>query len=163
MKCLNCQEEITSKYGKKFCSKSCGASYNGHAFPKRSKERASWPKCRTCDSIVDYRYNKHCKQCRIDGKHVHGNGPLDEQTIEQTLVRSGSNRYDNIRVHAKWKFRNDTGRLKCEKCGYDKHTELCHIKPISSFLKDTLVSVVNHRDNIMFLCPNCHWEFDHCL
>jgi len=71
--------------------------------------------------------------------------------------------FDNIRVHARWKFRNDGGQLKCEKCGYTKHTELCHIKSISSFPKETLVSIVNDRSNIMFLCPNCHWELDHSL
>ena len=22
------------------------------------------------------------------------------------------------------------------------------------------VSVINEKDNLLFLCPNCHWEFD---
>lgn len=49
----------------------------------------------------------------------------------------------------------------CEKCGYDKHVEACHIKPISSFSHDTLISTINDPKNILALCPNCHWEFDH--
>jgi len=49
---------------------------------------------------------------------------------------------------------------KCQKCGYDKHVEACHIKPICSFSNDTSIDVINHPDNLMALCPNCHWEFD---
>jgi len=48
----------------------------------------------------------------------------------------------------------------CEKCGYDKHVEACHIKPISSFSDDTPIDVINAPENILALCPNCHWEFD---
>lgn len=46
----------------------------------------------------------------------------------------------------------------CSKCGYSKHTELHHIKPINSFPPSTLVSVVNNPNNLQELCPNCHWE-----
>jgi len=56
--------------------------------------------------------------------------------------------------------RNCLKYSKCEKCGYDKHVEACHIKPISSFTEDTLIDTINHPDNLIALCPNCHWEFD---
>jgi hypothetical protein len=162
MKCLNCQEEIKSKFAKRFCCKSCAAVYNNQKFPKRSKEKLSYPKCRTCDNKVEYRYNFHCRECRSNNKHLK-NGPVDSQTIEFVSRRGGANRYDLIRTTARRVYRDMLTNPRCEKCGYDKHTELCHIKPIASFPKDTLVSVVNRRNNIMFLCPNCHWEFDHCL
>jgi hypothetical protein len=42
----------------------------------------------------------------------------------------------------------------------DKHVEICHRKAISEFPKDTLIIEVNNRNNVLFLCPNCHWEFD---
>jgi hypothetical protein len=48
----------------------------------------------------------------------------------------------------------------CQYCGYDKHVEVCHIKPICSFSEDTLISDINSPENLMILCPNCHWEFD---
>jgi hypothetical protein len=51
-------------------------------------------------------------------------------------------------------------RTCCEKCGYDKHVEACHIKPISSFPDDTPIDLINSPDNLLALCPNCHWEFD---
>ncbi|NDG25698.1 MAG: HNH endonuclease [Proteobacteria bacterium] len=45
-------------------------------------------------------------------------------------------------------------------CIYDKHFEVAHIKPISEFSKDTLITIVNDPSNLIPLCPNCHWEFD---
>ena len=51
-------------------------------------------------------------------------------------------------------------KLACACCGYDKHVELAHIKPVSSFDVNTLISVVNSEENVIQLCPNCHWEFD---
>ena len=49
----------------------------------------------------------------------------------------------------------------CEQCGWKHHVEVCHIKSISDFSKDTVVSVINDRSNLKLLCPNCHWLFDH--
>jgi hypothetical protein len=51
----------------------------------------------------------------------------------------------------------------CKNCGYDRHVEICHIRPINSFPEDTPVAVVNDLSNLVALCPNCHWEFDHGL
>jgi hypothetical protein len=34
-------------------------------------------------------------------------------------------------------------------------------EPISSFADDTPIDVINAPDNLLALCPNCHWEFDH--
>jgi hypothetical protein len=162
MNCSNCNNLLEGRYNKKFCSRKCSASYNNRLKPKR--KRRERPKCKTCNERVDHFGVVHCRGCIENGKHIHGLGPILNQTIEMTTRRSGANRYDIIRNHAKLTlYKNDPRQLRCEKCGYDKHTELCHIKPIASFPKDTLISVVNHRDNITFLCPNCHWEVDHIV
>lgn len=50
--------------------------------------------------------------------------------------------------------------LPCAKCGYSLHVELAHIKQISSYSDDTKISEVNAEENVIQLCPNCHWEFD---
>lgn len=52
---------------------------------------------------------------------------------------------------------------KCQNCGYDKIVEICHRKQIASFPVNTLISTVNKKENLLFLCPNCHWEFDRGL
>jgi len=52
---------------------------------------------------------------------------------------------------------------ECVRCGYDKHIEVCHRRSLASFPDDTPISVVNSLDNLVGLCPNHHWEFDHGL
>jgi hypothetical protein len=49
----------------------------------------------------------------------------------------------------------------CEVCGYHKHYEICHIHAIKDFSLETKLRVVNNPSNLVALCPNCHWEFDH--
>ena len=51
----------------------------------------------------------------------------------------------------------------CDVCGYDKHVELCHIIPVSSFPDDALLGEFNSDDNNRVLCRNHHWEFDNGL
>ena len=45
-------------------------------------------------------------------------------------------------------------------CGYYKHIEICHIKPIRDFPLDTPILEVNDLSNLIGLCPTHHWEFD---
>lgn len=52
---------------------------------------------------------------------------------------------------------------KCFVCGYDSFVEVCHIKKISDFTLDTKISVINDISNLVFLCPNHHWELDNNL
>lgn len=71
-----------------------------------------------------------------------------------------SNAYSLVRSRGR-SVAKKLGWNSCAHCGYDKHIQICHIKAISSFDEDTLISVVNSKDNLIALCPNCHWEFDH--
>ena len=158
MNCLNCNKELDGKWVKKYCSKSCAAIINNRLKPRRKKREK--PKCRTCDNKTEQHHVAHCSKCIKIGKHLHGSGPVNKQTIEFASRRGGANRYDSIRAHARNVYKNELKGC-CEKCGYNKHVELCHIKAISLFPKETLVEVVNSRSNILFLCPNCHWEHDH--
>ncbi len=52
---------------------------------------------------------------------------------------------------------------KCIICGYDKHIDVAHIKPVSKFKKTDLIAEINSLDNLTALCPNHHWEYDHGL
>jgi len=51
--------------------------------------------------------------------------------------------------------------MSCLVCGYLKHTDACHIKDIKDFKDDDKISEINHPKNIIPLCKNHHWEFDH--
>jgi len=105
---------------------------------------------------------KYCKECRIKIKNE-----LKEQSLQakksDSLYLAGeiSNRYAKIRYHAREMYAKEL--LTCEKCGYDKHVEICHIKPIKEFNEESTIKEINAKDNIIGLCPNCHWEFDNKL
>lgn len=85
---------------------------------------------------------------------------MEYKTISEVMhsAKHGQSAKFNI---VRGRARNQYKHIKiCQFCGYDKHVEVCHIKPIGAFSLDTLVSEVNAPDNILILCPNCHWEFD---
>jgi predicted restriction endonuclease len=65
-----------------------------------------------------------------------------------------------IRKHAHYVFNKHHEHQECKVCGYDTHVEVCHIKSVSSFSDDSLISEINSIDNLVGLCPNHHWEFD---
>lgn len=48
----------------------------------------------------------------------------------------------------------------CSVCGYDKHYEVAHIKSVSEFPDEAMLSEINDPENLIALCPNHHWEFD---
>lgn len=68
-----------------------------------------------------------------------------------------------IRKDAQKSFENSGKTYKCIICGYDKHVEIAHIKAVSEFEDNALISEINHPDNLIGLCPNHHWEYDNGL
>ncbi|HEX8326042.1 MAG TPA: HNH endonuclease signature motif containing protein [Hymenobacter sp.] len=58
-------------------------------------------------------------------------------------------------------YRKSSRPKQCAICGYAVHYEVCHIKPISGFRATDSVADVNELANLVALCPNHHWEFDH--
>lgn len=70
----------------------------------------------------------------------------------------------DIRKQADRVFEKSGIEYKCWLCGYDKHIEIAHIKAVSDFDDSSLISEINDIHNLIPLCPNHHWEFDHnCL
>lgn len=69
----------------------------------------------------------------------------------------------SIRKGAEKIFNDSDKPKKCLICGYDKHIEIAHIKAVSEFSDETLISEINDINNLMALCPNHHWEYDHGL
>ena len=52
---------------------------------------------------------------------------------------------------------------KCAVCGYNKHIEVAHIKAVADFEENTKIKEINSITNLIGLCPNHHWEYDHGL
>lgn len=85
------------------------------------------------------------------------------QTLEETREKRNYQVNSRIRELARKVFEKSGIEKKCVHCGYDKHIEICHIKGISEFDKNTVISEINDINNLIALCPNCHWELDNNL
>lgn len=158
--CLNCDETINENREKrKFCCRSCAATYNNKQFIKRKKKTH---KCKTCEAEISFRI-VYCKDCRKKGKHFKYGKLVEDTTIKEILNRSviKANRYRAVRQHAIFVMESLNIPKICSKCGYDKHVEISHIKAISNFDLKTKIKIINNPSNLVYLCPNCHWEYDH--
>lgn len=69
----------------------------------------------------------------------------------------------SIQHLARREFFGNNPSPKCAICGYDKHVEVAHIKPVSGFSDEATMREINSFSNLIGLCPNHHWEFDNGL
>jgi hypothetical protein len=141
--CFNCG---TPTKNPKFCSRSCSAKVTNSLTPKRTAKQIL---CKRCGCQVK------------SGRTVCDSCIAPDMTLEEALYKKGhpSSAAALVRSRA----RHVTKHLDkvCSHCGYSKHVEVCHIKAVSTFSLDTKLSVINDISNLILLCPNCHWEFDH--
>ena len=66
-----------------------------------------------------------------------------------------------VRQLARKLYRCSSKPRVCFICGYSKHVEICHKRPINDFSDDSYILEINDIENLVALCPNHHWEFDH--
>lgn len=158
--CLNCNIETKNP---KFCCRSCAQSHNNKISSKRKISR----KCSRCDNTIRNYRSLLCEDCFQNyissKKESLLNNTLFEYTNRDCIKKlHKSSQHAHIRTLARSWFRYLT-KLPCANCKYDKHVELCHIRPISSFDLSDKIKDINCHENIIQLCPNCHWEFDNNL
>lgn len=154
MQCKYCNKSTPNP---SFCSKSCAASFNNKAYPKKKLTR----QCVECTNIVkSYRHTRCQAHWQAHKETKWENKTIGEYRNRLSIVgKHKSWRHAHIRLAAK-KYLREAAKKACEVCGYDKHVEVAHIVPIYSFPDNALIREVNHKNNLKLLCPNCHWEFD---
>lgn len=147
---INCANCGSSTFNPKFCSSSCSAKSTNRNRPKRIKKINY---CAKCNTIVNR--SKFCAECR----------KAKDMTLQEVVDRYGTGKkaslYSLVRERARKAIKEVPN--VCSKCGYSKHVEVCHIKAISTYPLDTMVSEINRKENLIKLCPNCHWESEHSL
>ena len=151
-----------------FCNSSCSAKHSNKVSPKRHADDFY---CKgNCGKNLGKFWIKgrqYCDDCllKVKNKKSIVKKNLKDRTFEEYLSNykygDPANRYTAIRKNGKKVIERSGIEKCCKKCGYDKHVEVCHIKSISTFEKTCLISEINSLDNLVYLCPNCHWEFDH--
>jgi len=148
--CLECASPTKNA---KFCCRSCATSHNNRARPKRKPEH----KCVDCGKPI----NAKRARCREHYEIWRQKRVVEDMTLSEAIYTKHhrSSAYALVRTRARAAAKK-LGLDKCQKCGYDKHVEISHVKGISTFEGHTLLSVINSQNNLMALCPNCHWEFD---
>jgi len=128
--------EVRKKY---FCNQSCSAIFNnekrGKKIPEERKEKTE--------------------------KFSYLNGVTKKEYFD---IKGVYHKFRAvIRKHAQYVYEKNDGDKTCNICGYSKHIQVCHIKSVSSFSDDDLVTDINSKDNLIGLCPNHHWEYDNGL
>jgi hypothetical protein len=163
VECLNCGNIFNKKNAEikktqnHYCSSSCAAKINGSKYPKRSPEG----NCKECNKPIPSALS-FCKECsNFVRSPIKGRFYYDDKTLEEA-TREGkkASRYCTIREYARKTLSKSGIEKCCQNCGYDKHVEVCHIKSISSFDLTTIIREINDLTNLIYLCPNCHWELD---
>lgn len=157
MLCQNesCQKKFVPKVShQKFCSSSCTNVAHVRRWRKKNSKRCLCGKSILPESI-------QCSSCVAQARSwVSRNTTLSEYHNKSSLMnKHPSWKNAHIRSLAR-SWNRDIINLPCQHCGYSKHVELAHIKPISTFLKTATIGEINDPSNILVLCRNCHWEFD---
>ncbi|MHA1962855.1 MAG: HNH endonuclease [Candidatus Thorarchaeota archaeon] len=155
--CLNCGKEITrtaariQKRGiKQFCGVPCSNRWRAENKPRKPKE------CPICKKENAKSSKYCCEECRKMGVRIDETITLQEYSVGcETWEFHGK-----LRGLAKTRIRESDREEVCARCGYSLFVECCHIKAISSFPKTATIAEVNSPSNLIYLCPNCHWEFD---
>lgn len=144
-KCEYCDNLFTSliSENRKFCSKSCSASFNNKLHIKRVKENNFNGKCANCDCEKN---NKRYKYCSHSCQHEFKRKEIFKkiENGDTTLFHRNYKKY-LIHIHGE----------KCMKCGWGVKNKFSDKIPIEMEHIDGN-SENNNLDNLELLCPNCH-------
>lgn len=139
----------------KYCSRSCAATVN-NLTPKRVKKVVF---CKSCSVELNRTDRSYCAKCWPTVYSSRSEARTLQEVRAASKNQHSAAAYSSIRQQARSKFK-DIASSQCARCGYHHHVELCHIRAIRDFPPEARIGDINSRDNIIQLCPNCHWEFD---
>jgi hypothetical protein len=148
MKCRKCGQITTNPI---FCNRSCATSFNNQKMPKKRKQQKH---CKHCGTEILGRRTT-CDDCNpsyVDWSQV---------TLLEVREKAAFQYSARVRQLARKIYRQSDKPKACLICGYDKHFEVCHKRPINDFSDATYISEINDLNNLVALCPNHHWELDH--
>jgi hypothetical protein len=159
--CPKCNKEFSQKDNQQnrdylkqiYCSQRCAVQSlpkkqpQGKCYDCQAPIRSGWKRCTTCHS-----------------KLYPDPRPLTLKEIKDRYTTLGDKYGVNWRrVISAYAKRILDIPSSCQVCNYEKHVQICHIKSKTSFPDTATIGEINSPDNVVFLCPNCHWELDHGL
>lgn len=132
-----------------FCSRQCSTIYVASILKK-----VKIVCCKKCSTeFQKIGFESYCQNC-INSNEI----PYKRNLLKLTKKEAGHRvaRNSSTRI-----MRKSSIERACFICGFNKFVEVCHIRAISDFPDETLLEVINNLNNLIYLCPNCHWELDH--
>lgn len=177
--CETCAQTIPVKEGqklaevraKRFCNHSCAAQFRnripgrrrvvppildcqrcGLRFPSARGEKGAWSKRSFCPDCL---YVASAEAKGLFSIQIVTKGQLFSASANWQSARS------TISRHARASLAKSTRPKQCADCGYAFHVDVCHIQAVSSFPDETLITVINSLENLVYLCKTHHWELDH--
>jgi 5-methylcytosine-specific restriction endonuclease McrA len=159
---------------RRFCNRSCASKFHNSNTAKPIKPEHKTSTCVSCGTTIfrqllknqtHYSTKKYCEDCRPVEAALNlskTNSKLANRTKEELFSsrKNWQSARTGIRNHAHIILQASKQKPECKVCNYTTHVEVCHIKPVSEFSGDSLIKDINHLSNLMYLCPNHHWEFD---
>lgn len=151
------------------CSKTCATYIRNTKNPKPKKEKQSRgsrkkvvapPKlCKTCNKPIpaDRVYCKACYKADNEKILAYTIGQIRELYKDKSSMAVAA----KIRGYGQTIYKNSDKPKYCIHCGYSKFYEICHIIAVKDFPDTATMAEVHAIDNLIALCPNCHWEYDH--
>jgi HNH endonuclease len=163
---------------KKFCNRSCAASYNNSRYIKVVSKTGGVVNCEKCGDIVylkkassgGYISRRFCDRCVYSIKSENASGDKGFFGTPHNVITKGDirNKYGKTELFrarvsyvARRNYANSGKAYVCARCGYDKTIQICHIRAIADFGDEATLEEINSINNLVALCPNHHWEFDH--
>ena len=156
--CLQCgkvievadNQRLSDVKRKKFCSHSCAASFNNKERVKHTEDKI----CPRCGG-PKHKDSEVCKNC---WKELNG---IENKTLGYFVKghKYLSSKCQEIRAHARKVLENSDREKVCQYCRnheFDEILEVHHLKSILKFDESTLISEINNKDNLVWLCPNHH-------
>lgn len=164
--CANCGDIIQIPLGvkvsqiqrRKFCSQSCAASYNNRGIKRNGRNKTRTKvKCGDCGKDISYGA-KRCNSCRAaHDRRLRGERTKGEVFMSATNWQSARS---YIQSSARKTLIDVRPEMKCVICGYDYHVDCCHKIAVSDWDDSAKINEINSADNLVWLCPNHHVEFD---
>lgn len=139
----------------------------------------STPKSAIMNKKVEFR-NYKCKSCNKEFPLKRGKNQnflnrkicdnclkskIGKKTKEEIFSRRKnwqSARTEFRKFAEKEMAKNDLPK-KCFICNYNKTAIICHKKAVKDFSDTALLEEISGINNLVYLCPNHHWELDNGL
>lgn len=157
--CLNCGKEIPRGKLKpydykrrRFCNRSCSATYNNKKFIKRQRTTKKLKYCLNCNKELKNKQIKYCStKCQFDYQQNQWEKKwLSGEISGFSETDHWGNTPDRIRTYLFNKYDS-----KCSKCGWGEVNPFTGRVPLEVEHIDG--DFTNNRpENVTLLCPNCH-------